>query len=92
MNKRRRAYKAHREHRRVPIDYASFYADNAVCFEIEPISEVKRRFNALKREHGIPQHMAMKIVKNLKTGTKKYLPIAKESNKRWLRKLKGLSE
>ena len=82
MNKRRRAYKAHRERRRFPVTCASLYADDAVCIEIEPVSEMNRRGNALKRQFGIPQHMAMMGVYNLKTGDRKHLQISKETNKR----------
>ena len=48
---------------------------------MEPVSEMNRRFNALKRKLGIPQHMAMEVGYNLKTGDRKYLQISKETNR-----------
>lgn len=77
MNKRRRAYKKHREQRIVPVEYAwNFYADD-VSYVIEPPYETRRKYNAFKRKHGIPQKMCVKVIMRM-DGTTEYRPMAKE--------------
>lgn len=79
MNKRRRAYKKHREQRRVPLGYAwDFYADD-VCYRFEPQNEMRRKYNAFKRKCGIPQRLAIRVFVRM-DGTKEYQPTIKRGN------------
>ena len=73
MNKRRKAYKECRPLRYV--DANGFWADD-VIYQITPRSEQRRKLNAFKRKHGIPQSKALLIVWN--EGENVHKPLAKE--------------